>query len=132
MGGGRNPIGRRTQTVGKAIKKSATPAVQALRIKDYFIVLLLLTCYYKRMLLDVVVGIHCLLETLVNLLERVEAVGVLLEALEREREDLRSMVEVERRVMLQLVGALSDNTFQSTLNTMSLRKNTYHYAKSLL
>lgn len=58
------------------------------------------------MLLDVVVGIHCLLETLVNLLERVEAVGVLLEALEREREDLRSMVEVERRVMLQLVGAL--------------------------
>ena len=31
------------------------------------------------MLLDVVVGIHCLLETLVNLLERVEAVGVLLE-----------------------------------------------------
>ena len=33
------------------------------------------------MLLDVVVGIHCLLETLVNLLERVEAVGVLLEAL---------------------------------------------------
>lgn len=80
--------------------------MQALRIKDYFIVLLILTYYYKRMLLDVVVGIHCLLETLVNLLERVEAVGVLLEALEREREDLRSMVEVERRVLLQLVGAL--------------------------
>ena len=54
-GGGRNPIGRRTESDWtangirldgvrkrweKLKKKSATPAVQALRIKDYFIVLL--------------------------------------------------------------------------------------------